>query len=159
MKWSLKLVCCVRARQLRRIWELHCPPVSHLPSHRAHPDLNQGPADLRSAALTTELCTQDIVKRFWNKHITSKNKKCKKKKQKNKNHNWPRGVTASTLDPESSDRGSNPREAFSHGAIFRGPLAGLSARRCFTKCPTDSCSELSSKSSGLKGMRWQCFQK
>ena len=66
---------------------------------------------------------------------------------------------ASTLDPESSDRGSNPREAFSHGAIFRGPLAGLSARRCFTKCPTDSCSELSSKSSGLKGMRWQCFPK
>jgi hypothetical protein len=26
--------------------------------------------------------------------------------------NWPRGVTVSTLDPESSDRGSNPREAF-----------------------------------------------
>ena len=27
-------------------------------SHRrAHPDLNQGPADLQSAALTTELCT------------------------------------------------------------------------------------------------------
>ena len=25
--------------------------------HRAHPDLNQGPADLQSAALTTELCT------------------------------------------------------------------------------------------------------
>ena len=25
---------------------------------RAHPDLNQGPADLQSAALTTELCTQ-----------------------------------------------------------------------------------------------------
>ena len=25
---------------------------------RAHPDLNQGPADLRSAALTTELCTR-----------------------------------------------------------------------------------------------------
>ena len=24
---------------------------------------------------------------------------------------WPRGVTASTLDPESSNRGSNPREA------------------------------------------------
>ena len=24
---------------------------------------------------------------------------------------WPRGVTASTLDSESSDRGSNPREA------------------------------------------------
>ena len=24
---------------------------------RAHPDLSQGPADLRSAALTTELCT------------------------------------------------------------------------------------------------------
>ena len=26
--------------------------------NRAHPDLNQGPADLRSAALTTELCTR-----------------------------------------------------------------------------------------------------
>ena len=25
---------------------------------RAHPDLNQGPADLQSAALPTELCTQ-----------------------------------------------------------------------------------------------------
>ena len=25
---------------------------------RAHPDLNQGPADLQSAALTTELCTR-----------------------------------------------------------------------------------------------------
>ena len=27
-------------------------------------------------------------------------------------HTWPRGVTVSTLDSESSDRGSNPREAF-----------------------------------------------
>ena len=26
---------------------------------------------------------------------------------------WPRGVTVSTLDSESSDRGSNPREASS----------------------------------------------
>ena len=26
--------------------------------------------------------------------------------------NWPRGVMVSTLDPESSDRDSNPREAF-----------------------------------------------
>jgi len=25
---------------------------------------------------------------------------------------WPRGVTVSTLDSESSERGSNPREAF-----------------------------------------------
>ena len=30
-------------------------------SKRAHPDLNQGPADLQSAALTTELCTQMSV--------------------------------------------------------------------------------------------------
>ena len=29
-----------------------------LPEKRAHPDLSQGPADLQSAALTTELCTQ-----------------------------------------------------------------------------------------------------
>jgi hypothetical protein len=28
------------------------------------------------------------------------------------NFNWPRGVTVSTLDSESSDRGSNPRQAF-----------------------------------------------
>ena len=28
---------------------------------RAHPDLNQGPADLQSAALTTELCTHWIM--------------------------------------------------------------------------------------------------
>ena len=27
-------------------------------------------------------------------------------------HSWSRGVTVSTLDSESSDRGSNPREAF-----------------------------------------------
>ena len=27
-------------------------------------------------------------------------------------YTWPRGVTVSTLDSESSDRGSNPREAF-----------------------------------------------
>ena len=32
----------------------HC----HVHSARAHPDLNQGPAHLRSAALTTELCTR-----------------------------------------------------------------------------------------------------
>ena len=28
---------------------------------RAHPDLNQGPADLQSAALTTELCTRMLA--------------------------------------------------------------------------------------------------
>ena len=28
---------------------------------RAHPDLNQGPADLQSAALTTELCTHVLI--------------------------------------------------------------------------------------------------
>ena len=29
--------------------------------NRAHPDLNQGPADLQSAALTTELCTRMLA--------------------------------------------------------------------------------------------------
>ena len=29
---------------------------------RAHPDLNQGPADLQSAALTIELCTQMLTR-------------------------------------------------------------------------------------------------
>ena len=35
------------------------PDVDELDRHakRAHPDLNQGPADLQLAALTTELCT------------------------------------------------------------------------------------------------------
>jgi hypothetical protein len=30
------------------------------------------------------------------------------------NVNWPRGVTVSTLDSESSVRGSDPREAFEY---------------------------------------------
>ena len=34
-------------------------------------------------------------------------------KRRRLNHQWPCGVTASTLDPESSNRGSNPRKAFS----------------------------------------------
>ena len=33
------------------------PAVGKAVLGRAHPDLNQGPADLQSAALTTELCT------------------------------------------------------------------------------------------------------
>ena len=41
---------------------------------------------------------------------------------------WPRGVTASTLDSESSDRGSNPREAsfFSSSDAFGLCSSGLS---------------------------------
>ena len=31
---------------------------------------------------------------------------------------WPRGVTVSILDSESSDRGSNPREAFLRGKLL-----------------------------------------
>ena len=34
-------------------------------TNRAHPDLNQGPADLQSAALTTELCTQVTAEKKW----------------------------------------------------------------------------------------------
>ena len=34
--------------------------------------------------------------------------------------NWPRGVTVSTLDSESSDRGSNPREASALLPLFYG---------------------------------------
>ena len=46
----------------------------HRPGHKstrrlhqkgAHPDLNQGPADLQSAALTTELCTRLQAPRRW----------------------------------------------------------------------------------------------
>ena len=32
--------------------------------------------------------------------------------QRQRKTHWPHGVTVSTLDSESSDRGSNPREAF-----------------------------------------------
>ena len=35
--------------------------LSREQAERAHPDLNQGPADLQSAALTTELCTQMLT--------------------------------------------------------------------------------------------------
>ena len=40
--------------------EYNIKPLGEPPTDadRAHPDLNQGPADLQSAALTTELCTQ-----------------------------------------------------------------------------------------------------
>ena len=34
-------------------------------------------------------------------------------------NNWPRGVTVSTLDSESSDRDSNPREALSFATARR----------------------------------------
>ena len=38
---------------------------------RAHPDLSQGPADLQSAALTTELCTHMYRGRAWHAHAIS----------------------------------------------------------------------------------------
>ena len=34
-------------------------------------------------------------------------------------NNWPRGVTVSTLDFESSDRGSNPREALAFFSYYK----------------------------------------
>ena len=37
--------------------------------------------------------------------------------------NWLRGVTVSTLDSESSDRGSDPREAFRELIRATGPYA------------------------------------
>ena len=36
-------------------------PLGTCNGGRAHPDLNQGPADLQSAALTTELCTHVVM--------------------------------------------------------------------------------------------------
>ncbi len=38
-------------------WRLGRRKAPPRPTLRAHPDLSQGPADLQSAALTTELCT------------------------------------------------------------------------------------------------------
>ena len=49
----------------------------------------------------------------------------------NKDCAWPRGVTVSTLDSESSDRGSNPREA---SFVFVLPclrLSAVNALKCF----------------------------
>ena len=45
--------------------------------------------------------------------------------------NRPRGVTVSTLDSESSDRGSNPREAFVFVAAARDRRPGR-AHMCST---------------------------
>ena len=42
---------------LSRVFGVDQVTSIHRPRERAHPDLNQGPADLQSAALTTELCT------------------------------------------------------------------------------------------------------
>ena len=48
------------------VWPLLSCEVGHQGRvlNRAHQDLNQGPADVQSAALTTELCTQ-IVRVFF----------------------------------------------------------------------------------------------
>ena len=43
------------------------------PRMRAHPDLSQGPADLQSAALATELCTH-VSSRVW-AHVCDKTSK------------------------------------------------------------------------------------
>ena len=48
--------------------------------------------------------------------------------------NWPRGVTVSTLDSESSDRGSNPREAF----LCISVPANFAATICFENSATTS---------------------
>ena len=45
---------------------------------------------------------------------------------------WPRGVTVSTLDSESSDRGSNPREA-SFRIYFVDDISSFIGR-CFNFC-------------------------
>jgi hypothetical protein len=46
-------------QDMQRVWALLQKKsiCFSLPERRAHPDLNQGPADLQSAALATELCT------------------------------------------------------------------------------------------------------
>ena len=48
-------VSCIRCNSCRTMTSVALAPS---PLHRAHPDLSQGPADLQSAALATELCTQ-----------------------------------------------------------------------------------------------------
>ena len=54
-----------------------CSQMEWRVQRRAHPDLNQGPADLQSAALTTELCTQlqrgrcHPFNRFYGTHFSS----------------------------------------------------------------------------------------
>lgn len=65
--WSADMVCAARCHGLPRrasaakrteqaIAAKRAEQKQHA-NKRAHPDLNQGPADLQSAALTTELCT------------------------------------------------------------------------------------------------------
>ena len=48
----------VECRDVREASMRSCLRVRANTAQRAHPDLNQGPADLQSAALTTELYTR-----------------------------------------------------------------------------------------------------
>ena len=43
---------------------------------RAHPDLNQGPADLQSAALTTGLCTHELWYKAGRIHVYGPEASC-----------------------------------------------------------------------------------
>ena len=58
--WCLPTLSHVRlAKHVPRTW--WCNKVNERGlQERAHPDLNQGPADLQSAALATELCTHAL---------------------------------------------------------------------------------------------------
>ena len=49
---------------------------------------------------------------------------------------WPRGVTVSTLDSESSDRGTNPREVsyWVHGCWRDGVVGTVIGRLCAAAC-------------------------
>ena len=73
------LIFCWLGRGMLSECFLACPIGLKIPWHpfrrsgkRAHPDLNQGPADLQSAALTTELCTHmrghDSISAFLHLH-------------------------------------------------------------------------------------------
>ena len=75
------------------------------------------------------------------RHHMSSGKKVVSVSQLN-SRGWPRGVTAITLDPESSDRGSNPRETcVSAGGCLcvLGPLLRDQVVCCNCKCYRGPC--------------------
>ena len=59
---------CPRGEEFQAAHKAWQTKVHH---RRAHPDLNQGPADLQSAALTTELCTHMLTLELSNPDIKS----------------------------------------------------------------------------------------
>ena len=69
-------------------------------TERAHPDLNQGPADLQSAALATELCTHVAVSGYDLRQVLTQEQGRRDQPQRQgkcKTLGWARGAGGELL--------------------------------------------------------------